>query len=49
MPGDQPSNGVVREAVTVTNGNICTQKHIYEHPFETVRSQPTACVTLRAP
>lgn len=36
MPGDQPSNGKVREPVTIRNGSICTQKHVYEHPWETV-------------
>ncbi len=36
MPGDEPSNGRVREPVTIRNGSICTQKHVYEHPWETV-------------
>ena len=29
----------VREPQTIRNGNICTQKHVYEHPWELVRAR----------
>ena len=53
MPGNEPSNGKVRQPVTIRNGSICTQKHVYEHPWELVRlcarARVTVCVFLRDP
>eukprot|EP01044_Picomonas_judraskeda_P032929 COSAG03_NODE_12957_length_523_cov_1.337264_2_plen_95_part_01 len=46
MPGNEPSNGKVRQPVTIRNGSICTQKHVYEHPWELVRLCARARVSV---